>query len=65
MKKWFVIILLVFVGLAAAPRYVYAANVENGDSVIDKASDWFATIGKSPDDRDVIIAQQFRPGAMN
>ena len=58
MKKWIVISLLIIVGFAAAPSSAYAGNIQSGDSIVDKASDWLATIGKSPEDRDMILAQR-------
>jgi len=58
MKQWMVVGLLLAVGLAAFPCHSYAGNMSGGDSITDKASDWLATIGKSPEERDVIIAQR-------
>ena len=58
MKKRIVIVLFLVIGLAAVPRYSYAGNINEGDTIVNKASDWFATIGKSPEDRDVIIQQR-------
>lgn len=58
MKKWMAVVLLLIVGLAAAPINSYAEDFDGGDSVFDKASDWAATIGKSPEERDSLIAQR-------
>ena len=58
MKKWLAVCLLLAGGLVAFPSHAYAGNMNSGDSITDKASDWLATVGKSPEERDVILAQR-------
>ena len=54
MKKKLAVVFLVFIGFSALPHPAYA----EGDTLMDKASDWFATVGKPADERDSIIAQR-------
>lgn len=54
--RWAVAAILAF-SLAGAPA-VYAAQSVSEDNVFDRVGDWFATLGKGPNERDAIIAQR-------
>ena len=58
MKKRAAVCILVLMSFMVLPGRVYAKSFDSGDSVIDKVSDWAATLGKSPEDRDMIIGQR-------
>ncbi len=57
MRKRMMWIVPIMVVCALLPVSAYAAY-NTQDSVIDKASDWAATLGKSPEDRDMILTQR-------
>ena len=57
MKKTISILLVLLMAVTMMPVKVYAAD-GGGDNVIDQASDWFATIGKSGMDKDAILFQR-------
>lgn len=57
MKKVFAWVLVLGIVFCAVPSKVYAGGVAE-DSIIDKAGDWMATLGKSPEDKDMILAQR-------
>ena len=64
MKKLFLGMLILVAAFAAVPAYAE-------DSVLDKAGDWIATVGKSPAEKDRIllerrsdrVAKEFKKGA--
>ena len=57
MKKWIALMMVLVIGFAVMPAKVYAAD-QGGDTIVDKVSDWFATMGKSGNDKDVILFQR-------
>ncbi len=59
MKKIAALFLIFSLAFAAAPLGAYAAyNPDYQDSVMDKIGDWFAVLGKSPEESDMIIADR-------
>ncbi len=56
MKK-FAAVLLASALIFAAPSASYAAGIAE-DSVIDKAGDWFAVMGKPENEKELIIADR-------
>jgi hypothetical protein len=64
MKKFFVGMLILAAAFTAVPAYAE-------DSILDKAGDWIATVGKSPAEEDRIllerkterVAKEFQKGA--
>ena len=57
MRKKMIGIVSIVVVCALMPVNAHAAY-NTQDSVIDKASDWAATLGKTPEDRDMILTQR-------
>ncbi len=51
MKKLFLGMLILAAAFAAVPAYAE-------DSVLDKAGDWIATVGKSPAEKDQILLER-------
>jgi glycosyltransferase involved in cell wall biosynthesis len=59
MKKLLAAALLIAFAGACVPAYVYAADSSGmEDTVIDKASDWIAVLGKSEDEMEAILAER-------
>ena len=58
-KKWVGIVLILVVSFAFFPgRALAASDGSMEDTIVDKMSDWAATVGKSPEDQDSIIAER-------
>lgn len=57
MKK-IVSIFMILVFFIAAPNISWAASDIAEDNVIEKLGDWLATVGKSEEDRDAMVAER-------
>ena len=53
-RRWISVLLILMMAVTVIPGKAYAAN-DGGDSVFDKTSDSFATIGKSGADKAAIL----------
>ena len=58
MRKFMSVFILAGIMFSSITAVSYAADFKNQDSIVDKAGDWMATIGKSPEEKDQIIAQR-------
>ena len=57
MSKWMVFVLALTL-VAGPTTSAMAGSDVSQDSVVDKAGDWFATLGKSGADKDQILIQR-------
>ena len=58
MKKITAMVLILGMGLFVMPTLSHAASGNDQDTIIDKAGDWFATLGKSGQEKDQIISER-------
>ena len=59
MKKFLAAALLLAFAGAFVPSYLYAAdNSGMEDTIVDKASDWIAVLGKPADEKDAMLAER-------
>jgi len=59
MRKFLAAALLIAFAGACVPAFVYAADGSGmEDTVIDKASDWIAVLGKPEDEKEAILAER-------
>ncbi len=57
-KKVTVAMVLLAIGFAMHPVTAHAQSDFSKDSVVDKAGDWFATLGKESNEKDQILMQR-------
>ena len=49
---------LLLIAFLAVPAVLFAENGYSGDTAIEKMGDWFATVGKSQDEKDRILLER-------
>ena len=58
MRKGVICFLAILLAVSAFGQSAAQAASTGEDTIIDKAGDWMATMGKSPEDRDAILTER-------